>query len=131
MKPQLVEQRLGFDEIQRVEALGERAVDRAEQVGGLLPFAALGEKPCQVSGGAQLQRECLLLPRNLERALQVGLGRGVLAAPARSNNAARVRCSSAAKDKSPLSADAAKALVMCVQASSCRPAREQASAVML
>ena len=40
---QRFEQRFGLLEIERIEALGESAVDRREQIGGLLPFAALGK----------------------------------------------------------------------------------------
>ena len=40
---QRFEQRFGLLEIERVEALGERAVEGGEQIAGLLSFTALGK----------------------------------------------------------------------------------------
>ena len=37
---QLVEQGLGLLQIERVEAFGEPAVDRSEQIAGLIPLAS-------------------------------------------------------------------------------------------
>ena len=54
--PQVVEQRLGFDKVQCIEALGEGTVYGCEQVRCLLPFAALGPQSREVSRRAQLKR---------------------------------------------------------------------------
>jgi hypothetical protein len=42
MSPQLIEQHLSLLQIQRIEALGEPAVDRGEKIVGLLSFAPIG-----------------------------------------------------------------------------------------
>ena len=54
--PKFVEQRLGLDQVQRLEALGERAVDGCEKVEGLLSFAALGQQSREVSSRAEPKR---------------------------------------------------------------------------
>jgi hypothetical protein len=50
---QLVEQRLGVLQIGGIEALGEPAVNRGEQVVGLLPLASLGPEPGEAGRGAE------------------------------------------------------------------------------
>ena len=52
---QLVEQRLCFLEVGRVEALGESGIDGREEIGSLLSFAALGQQRGEVARSAQLQ----------------------------------------------------------------------------
>ncbi len=42
---QLVEKRLGFLQIERVEAFGEPAVDRGEEIAGRIPLAPIAPEP--------------------------------------------------------------------------------------
>ena len=50
---QLVEQGLGLFQVQRVKALGEPAVDRSEQIVGLLPFTLIALEPRHAHCGAE------------------------------------------------------------------------------
>jgi hypothetical protein len=59
----LVEQRLGFLQIERVEAFGEPVVDRRQKIAGLLSLAVIAPEPRQAHRRAQLPRLCLLRPR--------------------------------------------------------------------
>jgi hypothetical protein len=52
---QLIEQGPGFFQIERVEALGETGVDRGEEVGSLLPFAALGGQARKIACRAEFE----------------------------------------------------------------------------
>src|SRR5215211_7677084 len=52
----LVEQRLSFLQIGRVEALGEPAVDLREHIASLLALTLLAPETGEARGGAQLQR---------------------------------------------------------------------------
>ena len=44
---QVVEQGLGFFQVQRVEAFGKPAVDRSEQIAGLIPLALIALEPAK------------------------------------------------------------------------------------
>ena len=68
---QLVEQRLGLLQIERVEAFGEPAVDRSENFSGLIPLALIVPEPRHGRRGAEFPGFSLLLTRNRERALVV------------------------------------------------------------
>ena len=50
---QLVEQRLGLLQIERVEAFGEPAVDRSEQFASLLRLPLIAPEPRHAHRGAQ------------------------------------------------------------------------------
>ena len=58
---QLVEQLLRSFQIGRVEALGEPAVDRGEEVAGLTPAALIAAEPSEARGGPQFPELGLLL----------------------------------------------------------------------
>ena len=58
---QLIEQRLGLLQIERVEAFGEPAVDRSEKIAGLIPLALIAPEPRHAHRGAQFPGLCLLL----------------------------------------------------------------------
>jgi hypothetical protein len=45
---QPVDQRLSVFQIERVEAFGEPAIDRGEQIASLLPFALIAPQPCML-----------------------------------------------------------------------------------
>ena len=68
---QLVQQRLSLFQIKRVEALGEPAVDRSEQIAGLIPLALIALEPRHAHCCAQLPGLGLLLTRARERALEI------------------------------------------------------------
>ena len=70
---QLVEQRLSLFQIERVEAFGEPAVDRSEQIAGLLPLALIAPEPRHAHCRAQFPGLCLLLTRDSERTLEICL----------------------------------------------------------
>jgi hypothetical protein len=61
---QLVEQRLGVLQIERVEAFGEPAIDRSEQFANLLRLPLIAPEPRHTHRRAQLQGFCLLLRCN-------------------------------------------------------------------
>jgi len=63
--PQLFEQRLGFLQVERVEALGEPAIDRGEKIVGLLSFALIALEPGDTRRRPELKRFRLLLPSDL------------------------------------------------------------------
>src|SRR4051812_36063060 len=67
---QLIEQRLGFLQVRCIEAFGEPAIDRTEQVVGLRAPALLAPEPGKARCRAQLIGSCLLPPRDLKRRLQ-------------------------------------------------------------
>src|SRR5262249_53877457 len=71
---QLVEQRLRLHEVARVEALGEPAVNRGEEVACLGALALALPEPREARRGAQLEGLCLLCPRDVERAAEECLG---------------------------------------------------------
>src|SRR5262249_34010428 len=75
---QLVEQRLCFFQIGGVEALGEPAIHRGEQVAGFSTTALVAAEPGEAHGGAQFPELCILLPRDVEGvAIQFPLGLGM------------------------------------------------------
>ena len=49
---QLIEQRLRFLQIECIEALGEPAVDRSEEIAGLIPLALIAPEPREAHCGA-------------------------------------------------------------------------------
>ena len=57
----LIEQRLRFLQIERVEAFGEPAIDRSEKRAGRIPFALIAPQPRDANRRAQFPRLCLLL----------------------------------------------------------------------
>jgi hypothetical protein len=71
---QLIQQRLSLLQIERVEALGEPAVDRREKIAGLLSLALITPQPSQAHRRAQFPRLCLLRAGDGERALEAGFG---------------------------------------------------------
>src|SRR5262245_42305543 len=64
--PQLVEQRLRLLQIGGIEALGEPAVDRCEEVAGFGATALIAPKPGEAHDGAQLPEFGLLLSGDAE-----------------------------------------------------------------
>src|SRR5262245_21070866 len=71
---QLVEQRLRLDEVARVEALGEPAVDGREQVARFGALALVAQQPREARRGAQLERARSLLAGDGEGAVIAGGG---------------------------------------------------------
>ena len=120
---QLVKQRLGLLEVGSGEALGESAVDGCEEVGSLLSFTALGQHRCQVSSGTQLERRCLLLPRDVQRAAEVRLGGVALARSAAKRQYRPHAMKLGGESHVAAMSEAVNALPMLARASSCRPAR--------
>ena len=68
---QLIEQRLGLLQIERVEAFGEPAIDWGEKIAGLIPLALIAPEPRHAHRRAQLPGLCLLLARDRERTLEI------------------------------------------------------------
>src|SRR5208282_6272725 len=68
---QLIEQRLGLLQIERIEAFGEPAIDRSEKIAGLIPLALIAFKSRHAHRRAQFPGLCLLRARNRERALEI------------------------------------------------------------
>src|SRR6202011_2667776 len=82
LRSQRVEQSLGLIQIERVEALGEPAVDRSENAASRIPLALVVPEPRHAHRRTQLPGPCLLRARDPERALEIrfrfrriGLGR--------------------------------------------------------
>src|ERR671918_692275 len=73
---QRVEQRLGVLKVRRVEALGEPAVDRREEVVGLVPPALVSPQAGQAGRCTQLPELRLLLVGNGQSLAEAGLGLG-------------------------------------------------------
>jgi hypothetical protein len=61
---QLVQQRLGLLQVQRIEALGEPAIDGGEKIMRLLPFTLFAPQPRHAHRRAQFPGLCLLLTRD-------------------------------------------------------------------
>ena len=68
---QLVEQRLGLLQVERVEAFGEPAEDRSQKFAGLVPLALITPEPCEAHRRAQFEGLCLLLARNRKRTFEM------------------------------------------------------------
>jgi len=68
---QLTEQSLGLLQVERIEALGEPAVDRSEKVPGLIPLALMAPQPRDAHRRAQFPGLCPLPTRNREGALEI------------------------------------------------------------
>ena len=49
---ELLQQRLGLLQVERIEALGEPAIDRGEKIVGLLPLALIAPEAGEAGGGA-------------------------------------------------------------------------------
>src|SRR5271156_2280337 len=64
---QIVERLLSLFQIERVEAFGEPAVHRSEQVAGRIPLALIAPEPRHTHRRAQFPRLGLLLSRDRER----------------------------------------------------------------
>ena len=90
---QLIEQRLGVLEVGGVEAFGEPAVDRREQVAGLGALALIAPQASEAGRGAQLQGFRLLAAGGVDRPLEPGCCFGTLAGLGQDYAASR--CSSA------------------------------------
>jgi hypothetical protein len=71
---QLRQQSFCLLEVGGVKALRAPAVDRREQVVGLVPLALLLPEPTQAHGGPHLQRFGLLATRHREGSVKAGLG---------------------------------------------------------
>ena len=54
---QLIEQRAGLLQIERVETFGEPAVDRSEKITRLIPLALLAPEAGEAGGSAKLEQE--------------------------------------------------------------------------
>jgi len=65
LRVERLKQRLGFDEVGGVEALGKPAQDRCEQVAGIAAAALAAVEPGQVCRGAQFERSGVLALRDL------------------------------------------------------------------
>jgi hypothetical protein len=50
---QLIKQRLGLLQIERVEAFAEPVIDRSEKIAGLIPFALIAPEPRHAHRRAQ------------------------------------------------------------------------------
>ena len=73
---QLVEQRFSVLEIGGVEALGEPAIDRRDEVARVGSLAPVAPKPSQVKRGFQLERLGALLAGDHQRPLEAGFSLG-------------------------------------------------------
>src|SRR5271154_1483149 len=71
---QLLEQRLGFFQVERIEAFGEPAIDRSEKIAAFLPLALIAPEPREACGGSEFSRAGLLLTCYQHRILQRILG---------------------------------------------------------
>src|SRR6516162_5633559 len=71
---ELVEQRLCLFEIGGVEAFGEPAVDRCEQIASFAVAALVAAQPGEARGGAQFVAPCALLAGNREGGAERILG---------------------------------------------------------
>src|SRR5215831_2288167 len=70
LSPQLFQQRLGLLQVSGVEALGEPAIDRGQQLAGLGTLALLLPEATQAHGGPQLERFGLLAAGDVQSPLQ-------------------------------------------------------------
>src|SRR6476660_3005237 len=71
--PQVVEQGLSLAQSERVEALAEPAVDRSEQIAGLITLALIAPEPRHAHGGAEFIGFCLLPLRDAQRRFEGAL----------------------------------------------------------
>jgi hypothetical protein len=69
-RPQLIQQGFGLFEVERVEAFGEPAVDRSEQIAGLIQFALITPEPRHAHCGAEFPGFRLLLTGNRKRVVK-------------------------------------------------------------
>ena len=70
---QLLQQRLRFLQIARVEALRKPPVNRSQQFARLLHLALVAPETREAHGGAEFPGLCLLLAGDGESALELGL----------------------------------------------------------
>ena len=96
---QFVEQHLCVFQAAGVEALGEPAVNRGEEVAGLGAAALLAPQPGEIAGGAQFQRFCSLGLGDADRLLKGGPSSSLFSA---SSTDPVSRCSSASHICSPM-----------------------------
>src|SRR5262249_706232 len=78
---QFVEQRLGMLQVERIEAFGERAVNRGEKIAGVILFALVAPESCHAHRSAQFERLCLLLPCKRQCSLQLSFHLAFLSQP--------------------------------------------------
>ena len=97
---QLVEQRLRLFQIGGVEAFGEPAVDRREEIAGFGAAALVAAEPGEAHGGAQFPELGLLLLGDAQGFAIEFLGG--LGMPCRSSSWPLCRFSSAANQRSPV-----------------------------
>src|SRR5258708_31504989 len=75
----LLEQHLRRFEVRCVEAFGEPAADRREEVAGFVALALVAPEAGEAGGGAKLERFCALLFRDRDRLMVILLGSGSIA----------------------------------------------------
>ena len=73
LRRQLLQQRLRFLQIARVEALRKPPVNRSQQFARLLHLALVAPEACEAHGGAEFPGFGLLLTGDGERALEIAL----------------------------------------------------------
>src|SRR5690242_396166 len=97
---EFAEQPLGVPKVRGVEALGEPAVDRGEEVVRLPALAPIGPEPRERGGGPQLPPPGALLPGHLDRVQEACLGSRAVRDRAAEERLAPEACSSASKQRS-------------------------------
>ena len=105
---QLVEQRLRLLQIARVKPFGEPAVDRSEQIAGLIPLALVAPEPGETGGGAQLEASRPLLPRDGDGGKEGFLRWRCIGRRAFDKSSPRMRCNSASDHCSPVDCPSAR-----------------------
>src|SRR5215475_15180853 len=70
-RAKVVEQCLSLPEVGRVEALGEPAVDRRQEVISALPLSSFGPQAREARHSAKLKRPRMLLSGDVHRPLEV------------------------------------------------------------
>src|ERR1700730_18197617 len=70
-----MEQRLGLLQVEGAEAFCHPAIDRSEEIAGLIALALIAPEPRHAHGCAQFPGLRLLLTGNRERALEIGFRR--------------------------------------------------------
>src|SRR5690242_17730650 len=73
-RPKLIEQRLGFDQIRRVEALGEPAVDRGEEIVSIRDLALIPPEAGEAGAGAEFPKFRALPSCHFERFTKASFG---------------------------------------------------------
>ena len=73
---QLIEQRFGLFQIERVEALGEPSIDRSEKFAGLVPLALIAPEASHAQRGAKLSTFCVTTRSQKIYCWDTGMGIG-------------------------------------------------------